>query len=95
MIWSKERQGSLAARIVERLRAEDGVLFEEDPSAVRRAVVRLLAECDAADDRLRQEAERKVTSMKRNVPAGSGEWEVLVRQHLGTEYDRLERFRVG
>ena len=93
MIWSKERQGSLAARIVERLRAEDGVLFEEDPAAVRRAVVRLLADCDAADERLRAEAERKVTSMKRNVPPGSGEWEVLVRQHLGTEYERLERFR--
>ena len=95
MIWSRERQGALAEKIVAALQKDPRVDWEEDPLPTRRFVVRLLAECDKADEQVRKDSEAKVTNLKRNVPAGSQEWEVLVRNHMGTEYERLERFRIA
>lgn len=95
MIWSRERQGALAEKIIAALKADERIDWEEDSLSTRRFVVRLLAECDRADEQLRKDAETKVSGLKRNVPPGSQEWEILVRNHMATEYERLERFRIS
>ncbi len=94
MLYSKERQAALAHKIIAALKADNSVEWEEDPVTVRRAVVRLLAECEKAEQSLRQDAEQKVTQLKRNVPEGSQEFEILVRKHIQEAFDKLERFRV-
>jgi len=95
MFYSRERQGTLAVKLIEGMKKDDRVVWEEDPQTVRRAVTRLLSECEKAEEQLRLQAEQKVSQLKRNVPAGSGEWEILVRRYLDAEYERLERFRVS
>jgi hypothetical protein len=94
MYYSRERQGRLAELVVAALGREKGLLFEEDPISTRRFLVRLLAECGKADDALRLEAEKKVAALRRRVPEGSAEWEVLVRNNMSAEHDRLQRYRV-
>ena len=94
MPYSKERQGALAGKIMGVLEKAPNVAFEEPVTAVRRLVVRILAECEKAETELRATAERKVGTMKRNVPPGSAEWDLLIRKELMAELDRIEKFRI-
>jgi uncharacterized protein len=94
MVYSKERQGALAGKLLSALEKADGLAFEEPSAAVRRLLVRILAECEKAEADLRKEAERKVGTMKRNVPPGSAEWDLLIRKELMSELDRMEKFRI-
>lgn len=92
MRYSRERQESLVKQIVAALKAEDELVWEDDPETVRRRLNRLLGDCDKARDHLERRAEEKVASLKRRVPQGSAEWEILVRKHLGEEFDAIDRY---
>jgi len=92
MPYSRERQESLARRIVAALKEDEGVIWEDDPETVRRRLNQLFAAADKAHAALEQKAEAKVAQLKRNVPPGSAEWDVLVRKNLLEEYDVIDHY---
>ena len=95
MSWlSRERQEAIVKKIVADLKTADDVTFEEDPETVRRRLNRVLAESEKAHTGLVTEAERKVGQLKRRVPEGSAEWDLLIRKYLDEEYQRIDRYSI-
>ncbi len=87
MSISEERQSHLAHVIVEGLWKDDLVDYTDEDFALRlgkKAVVKYAQEVQQVDAKARQ----MVESLKRGVPEGSPEWEVLYRKYFEQELDK-------
>jgi hypothetical protein len=85
---SEARIESLALAIVDRVAKQPGVVVRDRGAAVRATAARLhqAFQVDAALDGA---VRARIASLKRSVPEGSREWDVLYRQYL----DELARRR--
>ena len=96
MRMSRERIFYLADRILDELRATDGVVVrngdEETRKDVRNEVIRTLTDESKLEESVDQEVRRILSSYSRLGPEGSREWEVLYEK---TRDEVLKkRFRV-
>ena len=89
MRFSEARTSYLAHLIVKTLRQE-GLADIENERHVLMEIKRILGQDQVADSRLDAIVRRKIASLSRNVPPGSGEWEVLYRQYYAQEARKLK-----
>jgi len=89
MRFSEGRQSYLAHLIVSTLRQE-GLADVENDRHVLMEIKRVLEQDHAADDRIDVAVRRKISTLSRNVPPGSREWEVLYRQYYEEERRKLK-----
>jgi uncharacterized protein len=67
----------------------DNVEFIEDRNTIRLEVVKIINEELKREEAIDKEAKRKIESMKKSVPEGSLEWEILYRKYYTEEVKKL------
>jgi hypothetical protein len=93
MKLSREKMVQLSHLVVDALDKEPSFEFLADANEVRLRVFAIIQEevkWEAVVDAL---ARRKITSMRRDVPEGSEEWEVLYRQFYREEMEKRGKVR--
>jgi len=71
------------ARVTLRVIAAEGDVLSERAALVE--AKRILAEHFQRDDKIDEIVRRKISSLSRQVPQGSGEWEILYRRYFEEE----------
>ena len=88
MQLSDERISHLSHRILEGLRSRAAMPDEERAlKEIKRRMISVLKEDDVIDGLVR----RKIASLKRGVPEGGNEWEILYRKYYEEEAARRRR----
>lgn len=87
MILSEDRQSHLAHIIIDGIWNDDLVDYLDDDHAVRlakKAVAKFVAEGEEVDRLVRA----KISTLKRGVPEGSPEWDVMYSKYFEEEMVR-------
>lgn len=84
---SEDRQSHFAHLIVDGIWKDDLVDYDDEDMAIKiakRAITRFVKEFSEID----QKARSMVSSLKRNVPEGSPEWDVMYNKYFEEELRR-------
>lgn len=88
MRLSDERINYLSHHIISTLKRE-GLIFVSDESMLvqesKKVMIKFLKNEEAIDQKVRT----KILSIKRGIPEGSREWDVLYEQYYNEEMDKL------
>jgi hypothetical protein len=87
MILSEERQSRFARLIIDGVWNDDLVDYADDDQALRfakKGIATFVSEFDDIDSKVR----KSLSTLKRNVPEGSNEWEVLYMKYFEQELSR-------
>jgi len=84
MIMSEDRLSHITHLIIDGIWKDDLVDFENDEQAIRIAKVGA-NKFSKKNDEVDRKARATVTSLKRNVPEGSPEWDILYRKYFEQE----------
>ena len=88
MRLSREKILKLSHLILHYIESDEGVDYFDEPQQVRQHVVRIIEGEMRADEAIDAMVRRKIESLKRGVPEGSGEWEILYRKYYEEETSR-------
>ena len=89
MRLSREKINRLSHLVTEELVKLDDVEFVEDRNTIRLEIVKIINEELKKEEAIDTEAKRKIESMKKTVPEGSLEWEILYRKYYTEEVKKL------
>ena len=87
---SEGRISHLAHMVLDQLKAGDVSDLQQDRLLLKELKA-VLDEYLNLDEALDAKVRRKIASLSRRVPEGSGEWDVLYRQYLEEERRKLGR----
>lgn len=88
MRLSREKILRLSHLILGYIESDEGVDYFDDPQEVRQLVVRIIEGEMRADEAIDGMVRHKIESLKRGVPEGSAEWDVLYRKYYEEETSR-------
>ncbi|MEO8594730.1 MAG: DUF507 family protein [Candidatus Solibacter sp.] len=90
MKLSRDKVTDISHKIVDMLRkSRDLRMRNKDTNAVRLEIVRLLTEVLVKEDKVDRDARAKVRTLKRDIPEGSEEYDLLVRRYYSEELKKL------
>ncbi|MEO8371631.1 MAG: DUF507 family protein [Candidatus Solibacter sp.] len=90
MKLSRDKVTDISHKIVEMLRkSRDLRLRNKDTNAVRLEIVRHITEVLMTEDKVDRAARAKVRTLKRDIPEGSEEWDLLLRRYYSEELKKL------
>jgi uncharacterized protein len=88
---SEGRLSALAHLVLTELKKGDEVADLHNDRLVLAEIKAVLTDFFNVDDVLEAKVRRKIASLSRRVPEGSGEWDILYRQYLEEEKRKLGR----
>ncbi len=88
---SEGRLSALSHLVLDELKKADEVTELRNDRLVLAEIKAALSDFFSIDDALDAKVRRKIASLSRRVPEGSGEWDVLYRQYLEEEKRKLGR----
>jgi hypothetical protein len=91
MKLSRDKVNDLSHKIVTALRRQRDVRIRKDQNEVRLEIVKLITEVLTVEEKVDREARNKVRTIKRDIPEGSEEWDVLHKRYYA---DELKRFGI-
>jgi len=91
MKLSRDKVNDLSHKIVTALRRQRDVRIRKDQNEVRLEIVKLITEVLIVEEKVDREARNKVRTIKRDIPEGSEEWDVLHKRYYA---DELKRFGI-
>jgi hypothetical protein len=89
MKLSRDKITDLSHKIVAALKKQRDVRVKKDQNEVRLEVVKGFTEILLVEDRVDRDARRKVQTIKRDIPEGGEEWDVLHKRFYAEEMKRL------
>ncbi len=89
MKLSRDKIIDLSHKIGTGLRKQRDVRIRRDPNEVRLEIVKGLTEILQLEEKVDREARKKVRTIKRDIPEGSEEWDVLHKRYYAEELKRL------
>src|SRR4051794_24165164 len=90
MKLSRDKVTDISHKIVEMLRkSRDLRLRNKDTNSVRLEIVRHMTEVLVTEDKVDRAARAKVRTLKRDIPEGSEEWDLLLRRYYSEELKKL------
>jgi len=89
MKLSREKIIQLSHRIVGAIEELDEVEIFDEPNVIRQEIVKILNDLMHEEEKVDAVVRQKITSQKRSIPEGSGEWEILYRKYYNDELRRL------
>jgi len=89
MKLSREKIIQLSHRIVGAIEELDEIEIFDEPNAIRQEIVKILNDLMHEEEKVDAVVRQKITSQKRSIPEGSGEWEILYRKYYNDEMRRL------
>jgi len=85
MRLTRDKVNLLSHQIAEKLASLDEVEFIEDRNTIRLAVVDILGKWLKKEEEVDRAARNKIITQKRDIPEGSGEWDILYRKYYEEE----------
>jgi uncharacterized protein len=90
MKLSRDKVTDISHKIVEMLRkARELRMKNKDTNAVRLEIVRIMTELLVAEDKVDRASRAKIRTLKKEVPEGSEEWDLLHRRYYSEELKKL------
>ena len=89
MKLSREKIIQLSHRLVGAIEELDEIEIFDEPNAIRQEIVKILNDLMHEEEKVDAVVRQKITSQKRSIPEGSGEWEILYRKYYNDEMRRL------
>src|SRR6185369_7218773 len=90
MKLSRDKVTDISHKIVEMLRKSRELrLRNKDTNSVRLEIVRHMTDVLMTEDKVDRAARAKVRTLKRDVPEGSEEWDLLLRRYYSEELKKL------
>lgn len=93
MRLSDGRITHLSHLITDALARDDKIEFKDAWNNIRLSVRRSITGALREDEEIGRKVEARIRSLKRNVPEGGPEWEVLCRKYYSEEIERLRSIR--
>jgi hypothetical protein len=90
MRLSREKINLLSHQIAEKLASVDEITFIEDRNTIRLAVIDTINKWLKKEEDVDRAARRKIESQTRQIPEGSGEWDILYRKYYEEEIKTIE-----
>jgi hypothetical protein len=89
MKLSYEKITQLSHRIIDAIQALDEIEIFEEQNTIRLGVVKILNDLVAEEEKIEERVRLHITSQKRTIPEGSGEWDILFRKYYSDELRKL------
>ncbi|MFN0164902.1 MAG: DUF507 family protein [Bryobacteraceae bacterium] len=89
MKLSRDKITDISHKLIASLRKAKQVRFRKDQNEVRLEVVRLVSGILQTEERSDKAARDKIRTLKRSVPEGSEEWDLLHRRYYAEELRKL------
>ena len=89
MKLSREKIIQLSHRIVGAIEELDEIEIFDEPNTIRQEIVKILNDLMHEEEKVDAVVRQKITSQKRSIPEGGGEWEILYRKYYNDEMRRL------
>ena len=89
MKLSHEKIIQVSHRIMGAIEALDEVEIFEEPNTIRQETVKILTELMHEEEKMDEAVKARITSQKRTIPEGTGEWEILNRKYYSDELRKL------
>lgn len=89
MKLSRDKITDISHKIVTQLRRSRDVRVKKDPNDVRLQVVQGITEILLVEEKVDRQARDKVRSIKRDIPEGSEEFDVLQKRYYAEEMKKL------
>jgi hypothetical protein len=89
MKLSRDKVIDLSHKIVAALRKQRDVRVKKAENDARLEVVRILTEILKLEDKVDREARKKIRTIKRDIPEGGEEWDLLLKRYYAEELKRL------
>jgi hypothetical protein len=89
MNLSHEKITRLSHQIIGAIEALDEIEIFDEPNNIRLEVVKILNDLVAEEEKIEATVRQHITSQKRTIPEGSGEWDILFRKYYGDELRKL------
>lgn len=86
---SREKVNQLSHVVTAALASQPGVRLANDRNNVRLEIRRKLEELVQQEERIDEEARRRIGTQKRAILEGSGEWDILYRKYYMEELKKL------
>jgi hypothetical protein len=81
----REKILHLSHLILDYIERDEGIDYFDEPQEIRQQVVRIIESEMRTDEAIDALVRRKLESLKRGVPEGSSEWDVLYRKYFEEE----------
>lgn len=89
MKLTHEKITELSHRIMSAILALDEVEIFDEPNNIRLEVVKILNDLVAEEEKIEATVRLHITSQKRTIPEGSGEWDILFRKYYQDELRKI------
>jgi hypothetical protein len=89
MKLSHEKLVQISHRIMGAIEALDEVEIFDEPNAIRQETVKILTDLMHEEEKIDETVKARITSQKRTIPEGSGEWDILYRKYYSDELRKL------
>ena len=89
MKLSRDKVNDLSHKLIAMVRSKREFRLKGDPNAARLELVKAMTEILTIEDRVDRNARTKVKSIKRDIPEGGEEWDLLHRRFYGEELKKL------
>jgi hypothetical protein len=89
MKLSRDKINEISHKIVLALKKSRDCRLRKDPNDVRLEVVRHFSDLLTNEEKADRDARAKVRSMKRDIPEGSEEWDLLQKRYYAEELKKL------
>jgi len=89
MRLSHEKLIQISHRVMGAIEALDEVEIFEEPNTIRQETVKILTDLMHEQEKIDEAVKTRITSQKRTIPEGSGEWDILYRKYYTDELRKL------
>ncbi|HEV2175928.1 MAG TPA: DUF507 family protein [Terriglobia bacterium] len=89
MKLTHEKVTQLSHRMLKAIETIDEVEIFEEPNVIRLEIVKILNDLLREEEKVDQSVRLQITSQKRTIPEGSGEWEILYRKYYADALRKL------
>ena len=89
MKMTREKVIQLSHQIIAAIESLDEVEIFAEPNDIRQAVVTILNDLLAEEEKIDEGVKKHITSQKRVIPEGSAEWDILYRKYYNDALRKL------
>jgi len=89
MKLSRDKITDISHKLIAALRKSRDVRLKKDMNDARLEIVKAFTEILQVEEKADRTARDKVRSLKRDVPEGSEEWDILQKRYYGEELKRF------
>jgi hypothetical protein len=89
MKLSRDKITDISHKLVAQLKKSRELRLKKDPNEIRLEIVKAMQEILTTEDKVDRAARDKIRTMKRDIPEGSEEWELLHQRYYAEELKKF------